>query len=177
MATSTLDGLRDLFRHMEWADASVWRALRAHPAASEDARVRYLVMHMHGVQRYFLQMWRADASAFPTLEGTPDFEAIQAWVTSYYSELTREVDGFDEARLTRTIDMPHLRAYEKQMGRRFDDPTLAETMVQVATHSTYHRGQLNTRLREIGGEPPLVDYIAWIVFGRPAPEWAQATRS
>jgi uncharacterized damage-inducible protein DinB len=47
-------------------------------------------------------------------------------------------------------------------------------MIQVATHSTYHRGQVNARLREVGGEPPLVDYIAWIWFGRPAPEWSAA---
>ena len=56
------------------------------------------------------------------------------------------------------------------MNRRFEAPTLAETALQVAMHSTYHRGQVNARLRQIGGEPPLVDFIAWIWFGRPAPE-------
>ena len=45
---------------------------------------------------------------------------------------------------------------------------------QVASHSTYHRGQVNARLREVGGTPPLVDYIAWIWFGRPAPNWSSA---
>jgi uncharacterized damage-inducible protein DinB len=176
MSVFTLTAVRDLLRHMEWADASVWRALHAYPAAGDDARVRYLLMHVHGVQRYFLQMWRSDASTFPTLDGTPGLAAIQAWVTSYYSELNEEVDALDDSSLTRRIDMPHLRAHEKKTGRSFQDPTLAETMVQVASHSTYHRGQLNTRLREIGGEPPLVDYIAWIVFGRPAAEWVQAQR-
>ena len=32
-------------------------------------------------------------------------------------------------------------------------------------------GQINARLREIGGEPPLVDYIAWIWLGRPTVNW------
>jgi len=41
----------------------------------------------------------------------------------------------------------------------------------VALHSLYHRGQVNARLREVGGTPPLVDYIAWLWFGRPAAEW------
>src|SRR5688572_31310666 len=36
MPTFTLDALRELFRHMEWADASVWRALLAHPPAGQD---------------------------------------------------------------------------------------------------------------------------------------------
>ncbi len=42
---------------------------------------------------------------------------------------------------------------------------------QVANHSTYHRGQVNRSLRQLGGEPPLVDYIAWVWFGKPKAEW------
>ena len=48
---------------------------------------------------------------------------------------------------------------------------MAETCLQVCSHSTYHRGQVNARLREIGAEPPLVDYIAWLWFERPAADW------
>jgi hypothetical protein len=56
-------------------------------------------------------------------------------------------------------------------GRDIASPTLAETILQVASHSTYHRGQVNTRLRQLGAEPPLVDYVAWIWFDRPAADW------
>jgi uncharacterized damage-inducible protein DinB len=69
-----------------------------------------------------------------------------------------------------------LERYEQQMGRRFEAPTQTETMRQVASRSTYHRGQVNARLRELDGEPPLVDYIAWIWFGRPAPDWTLRSR-
>ncbi len=31
--TIPLAGLRELYRHMEWADAAVWRAVLAHPPA------------------------------------------------------------------------------------------------------------------------------------------------
>ena len=44
-------------------------------------------------------------------------------------------------------------------------------MLQIPLHSLYHRGQVNARLREVGGEPPTVDYIAWMWLGRPAAEW------
>jgi uncharacterized damage-inducible protein DinB len=33
------------------------------------------------------------------------------------------------------------------------------------------RAQVNTRLRELGATPPLVDFIAWAWFGKPAAEW------
>jgi uncharacterized damage-inducible protein DinB len=44
-------------------------------------------------------------------------------------------------------------------------------MLQVASHSTYHRGQINTRFRELGGEPAIVDLIAWVWLGKPKASW------
>jgi uncharacterized damage-inducible protein DinB len=38
-------------------------------------------------------------------------------------------------------------------------------------HTAYHRGQISTRIREIGGEPPLIDYLYWVWAGRPSPGW------
>ena len=40
-------------------------------------------------------------------------------------------------------------------------------------HSTYHRGQINTRFRELGGEPAMVDFIAWVWLGKPKSEWGE----
>ena len=60
---------------------------------------------------------------------------------------------------------------ERALGRAPETTTAGETVLQVALHSLYHRGQINARLREVGGEPPLVDYIAWVWLGRPAPGW------
>jgi uncharacterized damage-inducible protein DinB len=172
MAALTLDALSDLMRHMEWADACVWRAVRAHPAAAQDARVRDLLLHLHGVQRHFLGVWtgRAAATALPAAAAwTP--AAAQAAVRAYYHDLFHAVGSFDDAALHRSVAMPGIERYEEQMGRRFEKPSLGETMLQVATHSTYHRGQVNARLKELGAEPPLVDYIAWIYSARPVPEW------
>ena len=49
--------------------------------------------------------------------------------------------------------------------------TLGDTAWQVFSHSTYHRGQMATRIRELGGEPPAVDYIYWAWTRRPAAAW------
>jgi uncharacterized damage-inducible protein DinB len=172
MANVPLDTLRELMLHMEWADACVWRALHAHPAAVRDPRLRDLLLHLHGVQRAFLVMWKGQ-SLDPAVvnAAASDLIALEPLVRAYYRDLHATVASFDDTTLRRPIVTPGLKHYERQMGRRFETPTLAETMLQVASHSTYHRGQVNARLREVGGEPPLVDYIAWIWFGRPAPDW------
>jgi uncharacterized damage-inducible protein DinB len=170
MTAFTLDGLRELLAHMEWADAVVWRAALAHPPAVADARLRDLLLHLHGVQRAFLTMWTSQPLTFPTANDFPDIAAVHAWSQPYYAELAAFVLTVDEAGLSRIIDMPWLSEFEQRTGRRFQRPSLAETMFQVTSHSTYHRGQVNARLREVGGEPPLVDYIAWVWFGRTQPE-------
>jgi hypothetical protein len=61
MANAPLDTLRELMRHMEWADACVWRALLSHHAAVGDPRLRDLLLHLHGVQRAFLVMWKGQS--------------------------------------------------------------------------------------------------------------------
>ena len=52
--------------------------------------------------------------------------------------------------------------------------TLAETILQVAMHTAYHRGQIATRLRELGGEPQITDFIMWIWMRRPEADWPSA---
>ena len=170
MADVPLETLCELMRHMEWADAHVWRAIRAHPAAGQDERICALLHHYHGVQRAFLTLWSVQPFAPPAAD-TPELWATEAAVRDYYRELHAAMAVFDDAALRRPIVMPGLEPFEKQMGRTFDRPALAETILQVASHSTHHRGQVIARLRELGTTPPLVDYIAWIWFGRPAAEW------
>jgi uncharacterized damage-inducible protein DinB len=172
--TMPLDVLRDLYRHMEWADAAVWRAALAHPPAARDARLRNLILHLHTVQRAFLLVWTQEELTFPDDGQFPDIGSIREWTYPVYARATRFLDSVTAAALERPVVMPWAAQLATRLGRTPDDPTLAETIFQVTSHSTYHRGQVNARLRELGAEPPLVDFIAWVWFGRPEPDW-QAT--
>lgn len=168
-----IDVLRQLIRHMEWADAEVWRAVLAHEPAGRDTRLRELLTHLHLVQRLFLVVWQKQP--MDPGQGRPEFATaadLRAWAQTYYADVHRFLDALDEPALKTDVSMPWVKSFEAQLGRTLSTPTLGETIFQVTSHSTYHRGQVNARLREIGGEPPLVDYIAWIWFGRPSPNWA-----
>jgi uncharacterized damage-inducible protein DinB len=68
-----------------------------------------------------------------------------------------------------------VKFFRERLGREPVEPTMGESLFQLTSHGTYHRGQVNSRLRELGAEPPLVDYIAWIWLGRPAPAWPAPT--
>jgi uncharacterized damage-inducible protein DinB len=167
--------LRQLIRHMEWADAEVWRAVLAHETARRDGRLRELLTHLHLVQRLFLVVWQKQPLDLSRRQ--PEFATaadLRAWAQTYYADANRFLEAIDESALQTDVSMPWVKSYEAQLGRTFSTPTLGETIFQVTSHSTYHRGQVNARLREVGGAPPLVDYIAWIWFGRPAPDWSSA---
>ena len=66
-------------------------------------------------------------------------------------------------------------AFGDRMRQHFGDAsgsvTLGVTALHVAAHTTHHRGQVMTRLRELGGAPPLVDYVIWVWWGSPAAAW------
>jgi uncharacterized damage-inducible protein DinB len=163
------DALDDCFRHMAWADGEVWRAALACPAAHDDEALRALLLHLHVVQRAFLSVWTAQPLTFPAAAEFPSLPALHAWTAPYYGEAQAFLAGLDADALSRPVVMPWASGLAARLGRQPAAPTLAETIFQVTSHSTYHRGQVNVRLRAVGGEPPLVDYIAWIWFDRPAP--------
>jgi len=169
----SIEALRELTQHMEWADAAVWRSVLARSGAGNDARLRELLTHLHLVQRLFLMVWRNEPLL--PIRSFGDFKEIgelRDRATAYYPELREFLRTLDGDALTRPILMPFVPEQEKRLGTTFEIPTLAETIFQATSHSTYHRGQVNARLREVGGEPPLVDYIAWVWFGRPQPDWS-----
>jgi uncharacterized damage-inducible protein DinB len=160
--------LSELFRHMEWADGEVWRSVLVCGPACDDPTIRGLLFHLHVVQRAFLDVWKARDVRFPDPSEFRTIGDLHAWTATYYAEARKFLAAVNDDALSRRVVMPWAQELAHQMGRMPDAPTLAETMFQITSHSTYHRGQVNTRLRAVGGEPPLVDYIAWIWFGRPA---------
>jgi uncharacterized damage-inducible protein DinB len=165
-----LSTLRELIHHMQWADALVWSAVLSNPEVSSDPALRGKLFHTHMVQRAFFSVWQAGAISPPPSD-TPDLPSALASARDYYSDLTPFLDALGEGELEQPVALPWAGRFAQRLGREPAIPTLAETILQVAMHSAYHRGQVNTRLREVGIEPPLTDYIAWVWFGRPEPQW------
>ena len=169
------DDLLPLLRHMEWADSLVWRAVLALPApAAADPALHARLFHVHLVQRAFLAIWRgAPLTEFPDPAQFADLAALAAWARPFYAEAAALVGAADPAALARPVHVPH-SVQLAPPGGSVVPATLAETVVHVTAHTTYHRGQLATQIRALGGEPPLTDLVAWIWTGRPAPEWSDA---
>jgi uncharacterized damage-inducible protein DinB len=167
----TLPALQELYRHLEWADAAVWRVSLQSPEAVADPQLRERLLHIHSTQRVFLEVWTGQPVGKHYKRQFPSLRELYDWARPYYSEIHAFLGGLSEARLQNALSVPWSRLFTKQLGGEAAPTTLGETLFQVTSHSTYHRAQVNTRLRGVGAEPPLVDYIAWLWRARPAPEW------
>lgn len=162
--------LLDFFRHMEWADAEVWKAVLSSAEAKTDTRLRETLYHLHLAQWAFLRTWRGESRDTPYPK-YGDLPPIGAWALRYHRELAKHITTFDDRKLSESMALPWADIVERRLGRPPGPTTLGETALQVVLHSAYHRGQVNTRLRSVGGSPPLVDYIGWVWLDRPAAEW------
>ena len=161
---------RELYRHMEWADARVWSAVTSSDAASSSEKILQKLRHIHRTQQFFLKVWRGEEIVFQKIEGTLADE--YALVRQYYGEIHPFVASVDESAFPRELSLPWADRFAQRSGLEKASPTtLGDTLFQAVAHTNYHRGQANTLLRELGIEPPLVDYIAWLWLGKPDIAW------
>jgi len=165
-----LTEIRNLLRHMEWADALMWRAVEDAARSENDVSFMERLYHLHAVHWAYLQIWRGEPVSIPAVATFADLPALRTWARAYYAELPGFLESIDEAALERIITLPWAGEIVKRFGSAHP-ATLGQTMLQVALHTTHHRGQLATKVRELGTDPPLMDFVAWIWMGQPAPAW------
>jgi uncharacterized damage-inducible protein DinB len=168
---SFLDAVRPLFVHMEWADAMVWRAALAHEAAADDQVLHDRLYHIHATQHAFLQAWRGEDVVFTKAEEYPGLDAVLRFAREFYAVAPSYVAAIAPDAVDAEMVLPWSSYFAKRAGFAAHPSTLGETLLQLPSHSTYHRGQVNVRLRELGATPPLVDFIAWVWAGKPDPAW------
>ncbi|MEI6757908.1 MAG: damage-inducible protein DinB [Chlorobium sp.] len=162
--------IEELVQHTEWADAVVFAAILGKPQAEEDEVLLKRVRHIHLVQKAFLDVW-LNRPINPHV--TDLFNALE--LVGFAKLVHREIQEFQNALspadLDRVVHLPWSGQVSLTLGFEIANPSLGQTLMQVAAHSSYHRGQVNTRLRELGIDPPMTDFIAWIWAHKPTPVW------
>lgn len=168
-----IHGLADLFRHTNWADATVWNSALACANAENDERLRNLFYHIHTVQHVYFLIWLEKPVEIPDLSDFPNLLSLASWGFDYHQKAADYFDAIEEQNLERRPNIPWAHRIEELIGKPPAEATLHDTMLQVISHSAYHRGQVNTRLRELGEKPPLTDFIAWVWMGKPPAAWPE----
>ena len=155
---------RDLLLYMLWADRTTLRAVReVRPDdLRRDAGISYgsllgTMAHMLGSQRRWLARFSGHAPAhMPTLADFPD---LLSWITAW-EETASQIEAFLAA-----LTDEQLAAPLTWIGTEGETSTcpLWQPVVHLVNHTSYHRGQIVSLLRQMGYQPPTTDLIRYFL--------------
>jgi uncharacterized damage-inducible protein DinB len=101
-----------------------------------------------------------------TLAGDPDdripTEADVATVDDVARLLERACRRFEELRPTLTPERLNTMLTLRAIGRTFTLPRWA-MLRHIVNHASYHRGQVASKLKRFGIEPPNTDFFFWAI--------------
>lgn len=162
--------LQELLQHMEWADAVVFTPILRNPKAEQDNVLLMRLRHLHLVQKVFFDVWQHKPIQ-PHVTDSMSARELALFAQSLHQNIQQFHHSLTPKDLDQAVHLPWAQQVSNNLGFDIAHPSLAQTLLQVTAHSSYHRGQINARLRELGVDPPMTDYIAWVWSHQPAPEW------
>ena len=166
----TLDEVRDLYSYSAWANARMVAAVSALPAGVAEAPVggsfpsiRATLAHLVGAEWVWLRRWLGESpSQWPEWTATADVAGLRLELTAIESERLAYLTGLTATDLTRIL------SYRTLTGEPQADP-LAGLLRHVVNHSTYHRGQVTTLLRQAGHPAVDTDLVIYLRLQKAAP--------
>jgi uncharacterized damage-inducible protein DinB len=156
------DDFRVLFEYNAWANRRTLESCAAlapgqflQDMKSSFSSIRDTLAHIYAAQFIWLERWnRRTPSALPTPADFPDQQAIGGRLAEMDRSLIAFVSNLDGDTLLKTIDFRLLNGTPMSS-------VLAPMLQHVANHSTYHRGQIATMLRQLGTKALSTDLIAY----------------
>ena len=156
------DEIRELFVYNAWANRRIFDALAGLPAEQYHrdlkcsfASIHGMLAHVVGAEQLWMARWRGRQP--PTLLKGGDVGSL-AEVRTIWEGVEAERAGFlaelsDASVQSRVVVKP-------TSGGEFVH-TLQQTAQHAVDHSSYHRGQIVTLLRQLGVKPPATGLIGF----------------
>jgi uncharacterized damage-inducible protein DinB len=157
-----LNNILQLYDYNRWAGRRTLTTARAlanddflRPMGNSFSSVRDTLAHILGAEWIYLERWQGrspkallDPATFPTMQS----------LESRWETVERDQMQFIEA-LT-PLRLGEELAYVNLRGQHYSYP-LWQQLVHVVNHSSYHRGQVTTLLRQLGAEAVSTDFLVY----------------
>jgi uncharacterized damage-inducible protein DinB len=152
--------VRDLFAYNRWANGRILDATApldndqfTRDLGSSHASVRDTLVHILGAEWIWLCRWRGVSprtitpgwESFDRVQLVAQWQRHEADQAGYLAQLTDDL-------LSRPVDYSNMR------GQPFTVP-LEHLLRHVVNHSSYHRGQVTTMLRQLGFASVATDLV------------------
>lgn len=159
----TIGEVRELFAYCAWANALAFDAASqlskeqlGQSVASSFPSVHGTLAHIVGAEWIWLRRWLGESpSSFPEWVAEPVLADLRARLSVVEQERDAFVTGLSDMDLGRVV------SYRTLGGQSYSDQ-LGDLMQHAVNHSTYHRGQVATQLRQLGLKPPSTDLIVFL---------------
>jgi uncharacterized damage-inducible protein DinB len=152
----TAGDVRELFEYNAWANRRVFEVAGGlapdeylRDLGSSFGGVHGTVAHIAGAERLWLDRWLGTEPS-PRLLGPGDFPDLAAVVAAWERlevERLRWLEGLTDTRLRQTVTIA------PTAGGAYAH-VLRETLLHAVEHSSYHRGQVITLVRQLGHTVP-----------------------
>ena len=159
----TLDDIRDLYGFNRWANDLILDACDGlNPAEftrdmqTSHGSVRGTLVHTLWGEWVWFRRWAGESPK--TVFSEFDFPDLGV-IRPRWHALDRERNEF-MATLTEE-KLQSVFGYENLKGEHWEY-SYVHAMQHVVNHSTYHRGQIVTLLRQLGKTPPVTDFLVFI---------------
>ena len=156
----SLSALKEIFAHNYWARDRQLQTCSAlteeqflRPLGNSFPSVRDTLVHLIAVEWLWLERWRGRSPR--VLLPPEDFPTLGVFCNRWYTveqEMKEYLATLPEAVLDQNITC---------IGTRGNTWSYAlwRMMIHLLEHQSYHRGQVTSLLRQLGVEPPTVDYL------------------
>lgn len=149
-----------LYRYDRWANDLVFRSAAKLTAEqfirdlhSSHRSVRDTLAHILAAEWIWLMRWlgTSPGSLFDP-EEFPDVASLSTKLREVEQDQIKFIETVTDESLTSVV------AYTNTKGERWEYP-LGHLMQHLVNHSSYHRGQVTTMLRQLGAEAVSVDLL------------------
>jgi uncharacterized damage-inducible protein DinB len=165
----TISDVITLFEFDRWAVeqtlgfvSSVSDAKYLENLRSSHGGIHTTLLHVCSADWLWLERWKGRSpTAHLSPQEVPDLPSLKARWSSHWDELNGFLKTLTEERLAAPLGYNDLR------GNAHAEP-LYQQIQHAVNHSSYHRGQVVTMLRQQGGKPVSTDLIAFYRESGPA---------
>ena len=167
------DDLRSFFDFHRWADGLVIASCRSlAPGLYEEPEpfevgwpsIRSVVVHLAwGNDAWIRRFLRQPPIPMFKEADLPTLAEAEAALTSCHDRFVGEVlPAFTPTELAAPF------TYRNYQDRQMTAPLWA-LLRHVVNHGTYHRGQIASKLKRRGVDPPTTDFVYWAIANTPQP--------
>ena len=152
----------DLYSYDDWANQKLLNAVNnleneefIRDLSSSFKSIRDTMVHILGAEELWLSRWMREQGR--TLLNSDDFPTCSSLADrwdDYRDEINSFILSLTEENLSHEISYKNLKEIPYSLE-------LWKQMLHVTNHSSFHRGQVVTMLRQLKKQPPSLDLISY----------------